>query len=324
MRDHFQRRRVVIATAGFVAAVVAGALTASRLGAQAPATQPAVPQWQTAAGGRMAFEVSSVKRNTAALDTSPPSSNVTLIQQGAHDNFTPAGGLFSVRNTPLIFYLVFAYKLTAYQQQSASSQLPKWAIADRFDIQARAAGNPSEDQLRLMMQTMLADRFKLAIHFEDRQLPAYAFVLSRAGKLGPQLQRHSDDPPCAAPSAKVPGGASSPAICDRFIGEMQPSGQLHMSARDETMANIADFSLVMGKLDRPVLDQTGLSGVFDFSIDFTPVLNGPPPSGATSQTDNSGPTFLEALRDQLGLKLESTIGPVEVLVIDHVEGPSPN
>jgi len=77
-----------------------------------------------------------------------------------------------------------------------------------------------------------------------------------------------------------------------------------------------------GPLSRPVLDQTGLSGTLDFVIEWTPEFNGPPPPNF--QPDPSGPTFLEALKEQLGLKLQPQTGPVDVLVIDHVEEPSPN
>ena len=90
------------------------------------------------------------------------------------------------------------------------------------------------------------------------------------------------------------------------------------------MGVIASTMSVMADLGRPVLDQTGLNGVFDFTLEWTPDINGPSPSSAAFQPDPSGPTFLEALKEQLGLKLDSQTGPVEVFVIDHIEMPSEN
>jgi bla regulator protein blaR1 len=97
-----------------------------------------------------------------------------------------------------------------------------------------------------------------------------------------------------------------------------------MGMRNVTTKLIATALGVMGNLDRPIFDQTGLSGNYDFVLKWTPEPNGPPPSGANVQSDQSGPTFLEALKEQLGIKLESQTGPVDVLVIDHVEQPSEN
>ena len=115
---------------------------------------------------------------------------------------------------------------------------------------------------------------------------------------------------------------------------MRPSapGLRRAAARDVTMESIASFLPVPGNLGRPVVDRTGLIGTFDFSLEWTPEfqsgdgskLNDPVPPGADFQRDQSGPTFVEALKEQLGLKLESTKGPVEVIVIDRVERPSAN
>ncbi len=92
-----------------------------------------------------------------------------------------------------------------------------------------------------------------------------------------------------------------------------------------TMEAIANtFSSRFFGVDRPILDKTGLTGKYDLVIDFVPQLNGPQPLGGDPQPDASGPTFLEALKEQLGLKLEPQTGPVDILVVDHAEEPSPN
>ena len=323
MRDHAEWRRFFLATAGVAALgvpFIAGLISAPRLRAQglpaqSPATQSsAVPQWQIAAGGKMAFEVASVKADKSDAN---PIANFPLTFVDDHPS---TGGRFSVVNFRLSSYIGFAYKLTPSQQQLVRPQLPKWATAESFDIEAKAQGNPSKDQMRLMMQSVLADRFKLAVHFETRQMPMFALVLEKPGKTGPQLKPHIDDPPCA--------GFTSPRVEDDGwntpcggLGASSISGRMRMGSRNLTMGQIADFLPVIGTLDRPVLDRTGLTGSFDLRIEFTPELNGAPPN---FQPDPSGPTFLEALQEQLGLKLVQQTGPVDVLIIDHVEEPSPN
>ncbi len=224
--------------------------------------------------------------------------------------------VFCLTDVPVSWYIGFAYKLNGGQSLSLQPQLPKWATTDHFDIEARAEGNPTKDQMRLMMQYVLADRFKLVVHTETRQLLVFALVPSKQGKTGPQLQPHSDDPPCASllPSAVFPFPCGVPT-------STPSGGQWTMGARNLTMAQIADYLSGPGDLDRPVVDRTGFSGKFDFHIEFVRQPNGP---DITPKADPSGPMFLEALRDQLGLNLESTTGPVDVLVIDHVEEPSPN
>jgi uncharacterized protein (TIGR03435 family) len=202
--------------------------------------------------------------------------------------------------------------------------MPKWVTMERFDIEARAHGNPTKDQMRLMMQALLSDRFKLAIHTETRQLPVFALVLAKPGKFGPQLRPHLDDPPCGpqltvGSTDTVAGGF--PTACGGIIPiEPNASGRMRLAARNVTLALTAATLRGYGNFDRPVIDQTGLNGTFDFYFEYALDLS---PS-AEVQGDTTGPTFLEALRDQLGLKLDSQTGPVDVIVLDHVEEPSPN
>jgi bla regulator protein BlaR1 len=344
MKEHLgaalsARKKILLATAGVVALavpVLAGVLTAPRLRAQAPAGQS--PKAQSleameAAGIKMEFDVASVKPNKSSdlqrYANFPMGGNAWL----------PTGGLFSTKNIPLVIYIAFAYDLTA---QSKLFGLPAWVSNDRFDIEARAQGNPTKDQMRLMVQSLLADRFKLVLHHEARQLPVYALVLSKEGKTGPQLQPHEDDGSCATAAATankppapgtpppVPLSAPSstsglqlpPLVCGSVFGGLPASapGRVRFGAKGITMPLLA--RALPGGLDRPVLDRTGLSGNFDFAIEFTPQIDGPLPPGSTP--DETGPTFMEALQEQLGLKLESQTGPVDVIVIDHVEQPSPN
>ena len=296
---------------------------------QAPATPSPVPQWQIDAGGKMEFDVASVKPNTAPMTAQTVHSNIPL---GPQDMFTPTGGLLSSTNWPLFQYMIFAYKLTPNQVQSVQTQLPKWATTTRYDIEARAAGNPTKDQYRLMMQALLADRFKLAIHFEAKQVPVYAVVLDKPGKFGPQFRQHPADSPCSTAAPTEQGAAPTqadgfPEICGAFVG-VQPSnaGRLKLGARNVPMAMIA-ATLSIPELtgaDRPVIDKTGLTGNYDIVIEYTPQINGPLPPGVNFQPDQSGPTFLEAMKEQLGLKLDKQTAPIDSVVVDHIEQPSEN
>jgi uncharacterized protein (TIGR03435 family) len=136
-----------------------------------------VPQWQTAAGGTMSFEVASVRQNKTGGKSS------MNVDPTNGDHFTPTGGLYVAKNIPLAEFVAFAYKLTNRQLGTFESQVP-WSLNDLFDIEARADGNPTKDQYRLMMQSLLADRFKMAIHFETREVPVYALVLAKSGDSG--------------------------------------------------------------------------------------------------------------------------------------------
>jgi uncharacterized protein (TIGR03435 family) len=233
-------------------------------------------------------------------------------------------------NFPLIAYIEFAYKITENQEQFLLPQIPKWAITDRFDIQAKAQGNPTKDQMRLMMQTLLADRFKLIVHYEVRQLPVLALIMEVPGKLGPLLQQHIDDSPCPT-VFRIPSPApgSPPVVLDRRFPatcggllDMAPSapGRFRTGARNVSMDLIAN-SIPGGSsgVNLPVLNRTGLAGNFDFALEFTPRNDGVSVPPANFSADSAGPTFMEALRDQLGMKLEAQQGPVDVFVVDNVE-----
>jgi uncharacterized protein (TIGR03435 family) len=241
---------------------------------------------------------------------------------------------------PLAVYVAFAYKLDNTQMRAVLAQMPNWTRQTFFDIEARPAGTDlTRDQVRLMMQSLLADRFKLAVHFETRDGPAFALVLAKTGKLGSQMRNYPDGFRCSdapmgvgrgGPAAVVPtvDGGRFPASCGQISG-MTPTapGLLRQGGRDVSMESIAAWISTLGGLDRPLIDRTGLIGMFDVSVESEVPL---PPAGdtgavpAAQPTSSLGADFLDALNDQLGLKLQSIIAPVAMLVIDHVEQPSPN
>ena len=280
------------------------------------------PAWMAAAGGHMEFDVASVKPDSADLSDSKTNTNIPL---GPMDSFTPTGGLFQATNIPLLNYIIFAYKLTSTQVQSVQTQLPKWASTNHYDIEAHAAGNPAKDQYRLMMQALLTNRFKLALHYETKQVPVMALELDKPGKLGPHIQVHPDNAPACssapAPGATVDGGF--PQQCGVIgLGQSSTPGRLSVGARNIPLTMLTNLlgSQPIININKPVVDKTGIAGNVDFIFEFSPEL----PPGANFQADPDGPTFLEALKDQMGMKLESATAPVDSVVIDHIEEPSAN
>ncbi len=287
------------------------------------ASTAGVPEWQAAAGGKMAFEVASVKHDQGEFR--PP--NFPL---DPGDAYRPVGGRFAA-DFPLATYITFAYKLSLApdQRQAMLAHLPEWVSTDRFDIQARAEGNPTKDQMRLMVQSLLADRFKLAVHFETQVGPAFALLLVKPDKTGPKLRPHSEGVPCEAtppsngPMPPARDGQTFPPVCDTYMMMISITGA-KAGSRNTTMPVLAGALPGIGRLDHPVVDQTGLSGRYDFSIEFMPEANRPAAPSPDTPADPQGPSFLDALREQLGLKLQSTKAPLQILVVDHVERPSAN
>ena len=279
----------------------------------------------------MAFEVASVKPATR-----PRTPNFPLDPGDAK---TP-GGRFSA-SADLGAYIQFAYKLGLdLEMEKQFSKLPKSLGSDFYDIEARAPGNPTKDQMRLMMQSLLADRFKLALHFETQEGSVLALTLAEPGKTGPKLRPHSEGPSCSDSfEMSTLGEISSakdvfPPNCQTFLGRTQPNGATLMGSRNTTMPSLANgiygAGNMAGEVDKPVIDRTGLVGRFDFTIEYMPdpsrnrFVGLSQPKGDAGPPDSQGPTFLEALRKQLGLKLVSAKGPIRRLVIDHIERPFAN
>jgi uncharacterized protein (TIGR03435 family) len=210
---------------------------------------------------------------------------------------------FKTINVTLSEMISFAYGVHTKQVIGA----PAWAATDKFDIDAKPDGEgaPNDKQWKGMLQKLIVDRYKFTFHGDKRELSVY--VLSVA-KTGPKVTKSEGDP------NGLPGLF--------FRGRL---GDLHV-----TNANMADFAGLMQQavLDRPVLDQTGLTGRWDFTLDWTPddsQFSGmgakiPPPTDGANQP----PALYTAIQEQIGLKLDATKAPAEVLVIDHVEKPSDN
>ncbi len=302
-------------------------------GQPVPGQAAPVADWEAAAGGKMSFDVASIKPD----NSNDPQTTTSSFPLGPGNVYATTGGRFCATNFPLLAYIVFAYKVT--DPTHTLTGVPDWAGRENFDIVANGPSSATKDQMRLMMQSLLAERFKLTVHKETQQKPGYELVVAKPGKLGPQLQVYLDEGKCAAsangaslngpatpPAAPAPPSSSSgtqlpPIPCGGILG-LPPSaqGSFRLGAKNIPLALLAK-SITNGLtgIDRPVVDHTGLTGNFDFSLEFSP-----PSQSPDTPADESGPSFLQALQDQLGLKLNTTTVPVNVLVLDHIEQPSQN
>lgn len=285
--------------------------------------QSATADWEKAAGGEVSFDVASVK-------PSPINAPFSDASFPLDDSDQSPGKLahFSA-NVPLFVYISFAYKLPAYENSSLLSQLPKWANADRFDtqarqrfeIEARAELPSTKDQMRLMMQSLLADRFKLRVHWETRQVPSFDLVLIKPGKTGPQLQPHNDKIPCEPYKPAASGYDYIPGQPLAFCGKLESywgSRNIREAGRKITMSQLAQA--MSTSFGRPVLDKTGLQGAFDIDLNY----QRDPSEWDARGIDDFRAALIAGFHDQLGLKLESSKAADDVLIIDHVEEPSPN
>jgi uncharacterized protein (TIGR03435 family) len=271
-------------------------------------------------GGERAFDVASVKLATG--DFRPP-----LFALDNGDAFAATGGRFFAQ-FPLITYIGFAWKIrpTREQHEAMLANLPKWITTDRYEIEARAAGNPTKDQMRLMVQSLLAERFHLALHLETREAAIFTLTLAKPGRPGPKLRPHSEGPAC---DAAVDPAVVFPPICDVQGLRLQPGRMALAGSRNSTLDVIASSLPGLGALGRPVVNQTGLDGKYDFTLEWFDEAGAFPrrttgPGAQDVAPEPQGPGFLAAFCDQLGLKLESSKGPVQFMVIDHVERPSDN
>jgi uncharacterized protein (TIGR03435 family) len=209
--------------------------------------------------------------------------------------------------------ILFAYDL----QRPYLIDLPGWAENERFDIVARAGGvaqTPSAggNVEWLMLRKLLEDRFKLTAHAETREMQGYALVMARRdGRLGPQLRRSQVDCTSTPPVPPAAKGGGQPQCARR-------NGPGFTAAVGQPISAFLFF--LVGQVQRAVIDRTGLTGTWDIELTFSTDGTAAP---ATTPQD-SGPSLFTALQEQLGLRLEPSIGPVQVLVIDRIERPTEN
>jgi len=213
----------------------------------------------------------------------------------------PGGERYLASNMPLKSLIMTAYRLQADQVLGG----PSWMETDIYDMNAKAEKPSTIEELHLMLQDLLTDRFKLRFHHEARELPIYALLVDKGG-----------------PKLKANEGQSAG---DPWIDNTFEQLKMTMHAKFAPMDFFAwRLSMVM---DRHVIDQTKLAGGYDFDLAFTRELPAGAAPGALfngAPVDTSTPTIFDAIRQQLGLKLERQKGLVDMIVIDHVEKPTAN
>jgi len=293
----------------------------------------------------LAFDVASVrpsKPDTPQHTNVPLDSGYVYGSIGADDAHSAAGGYLVVTHQALWRYIAFAYKLSATQELSLrfsfysgvpKSGAPFWvtgsfdAAPEFFDISARAPADTSIDQMRLMMQALLADRFHLVLHFQTADAPAFALTLVHPGITGPALRPHPQSDSCAGP-VPAPAVDDLPPVCGviAHLPSSIPGQHCGGPANQHCAGQAIPLSLFatsmptmtgLAAIPRPVVDRTGLSGLYDFTLhwNWTP---------AGVETGDNTAAFYEALKAQLGLQLKPSHTPINFLIVDHVEHPSEN
>lgn len=247
---------------------------------------------------------SAGRSQTAASQAAAPASKPLVFEvasvrpskeaQGYGFGFTPDG--FRAKSVQLKSIIQFAYGQFHDEQWSRT---PSWLESTGYDIEAKFNPadfkDPTDDQRRAMLQALLADRFKLVVHHETRETPEYALVVAKGG---PKLRE--------ADAAKYMRDDSNHLYCRAGLTNF----------RQCTMAEFAIDAAIVG-IDRIVVDRTGLTGRYDFELIYSR-------QSAAGTPPDASPDIFTALQEQIGLKLEPIKGPLDIIVIDHVEKPSEN
>jgi len=256
------------------------------------------------------------KYEVATIKPSPSSSDGRMMMM-----FNPDG--VSISGVPLQMIVREAFRVEDDRIVGA----PGWVKKNRYDIQAKVAAEDAPkleklkiDQRQSMLLPLLEERFNLKYHHETRELPSYALVVAKGG---PKMKTSE------VPDVPKPGDPPSPDSGQkRFMRMMGPG---HVEAEGSNMQGLTQ--ILSQQLGRTVVDKTGLSGNYDYTLNWTPDNAPPPmpgggPEGGPPRNDGgnneAGPSLLTALQEQLGLKLESEKGEVDVIVIDHIDLPSEN
>jgi uncharacterized protein (TIGR03435 family) len=265
--------------------------------------QTAPPPTPPAQTRELAFDVVSIRPTKIASDRSVAA-------------FTPGGDGLTIRNMTPQEIIEFAY---SFHRSELVSGLPQWATTQKYDIDAKLAGediaafrNLNQDQRRQMLQTVLANRFNLKLHHLPKQLPVFALVIAKGG---------------AKLKQAVPGDTYSNGTRLQDGTPAGPGTLIGLTGQDVPIATLAQ---VLSRLDlgREVLDRTGLTGKYDFTLQCSPtyamrpVINGQ--MQPLSAEEEALPDIFTALQEQLGLKLEPTRGTVDSLDVDHIETPAAN
>jgi uncharacterized protein (TIGR03435 family) len=324
-----------------------------------------------------AFAFAVIPLLSQTPETKKPTFEVTSVKRGAAGagfrGGGPRGNSLTLSNMPLRLLVQMAYQRTAVQGPGVQLQVfgaPSWMDSELYDVQAKAdcsAGPIPREQMQLMIQSLLEERFQLKAHFETRELPIYNLLVVKDGKLKPSEDQTAPFPQLTGPTLCSPQSAdafplagprgapfdpSKPGNLPRgaMMMMVNPTTGMTMNATSAPIANLVN--MLQGQAGRPIIDKTGLKGLFDFKLNFSmeglpsqgalggflgPGPGGPGagglvggpgggagPSTAPNSASEPVPSLFTAVQEQLGLKLEPTKGPVDVLVIDSVQKPTEN
>lgn len=283
----------------------------------APPEQAPTP---TATATPLAFDAVSVK-------PAPPGT-LPIVPPFMRDKGVPIRGLQTMA-APVWMTIAYAYHMQMSEAQAAVRKLPDWVRNRSYTETFRVEGEPTRDQVREMMRTMLADRFGLQIHEFVREGTVNKLVMSKPGVLGPNLKPHPEGASCstqqAASVGKPPDSSAPPIARCGLTFYYLPGGVLHLGITDTTLADAARTLAGLGRSgleSRPLLDATGLTGKYDLTLEFHPdsstsLLN-------PEAEDEAAPTLTVALKQQLGMRVETGPGPVRMVIIDHISEPTPD
>lgn len=313
-----RRKKLLLGVTGFlVLAVPLGiGLAHGKMAQENGSRSEALSQTEHADASTTKFEVASIKQDKSGA-------------RGVQFMLRP--GRFTATNIPIRMVIKFAYSLQSNDQLTGG---PGWINSDKYDIEGKEfdsfaesmKGRPLEEvaeHIRRMVQSMLADRFNLKVHQETKELPVYALVVANHG---PKLTESKLPPP--SPMGGSPAARRGPGGGEGF----RMMGLGHLEGRAVTIHFLAD--VLTQQLGRLVVDDTGLKGQYAFTLNWTPdqeeraifmqAGGGNPGMDRPGPVKPSGPSIFTAVQEQLGLKLKAERKPVEVLVIDHIDRPSPN
>jgi uncharacterized protein (TIGR03435 family) len=258
------------------------------------------------APAKLEFEVATVKPAAPPAVAAPPGGGPRPGQQGGGPG-TAEPERVRYRAMTVQSLLMIAYSMPVNQVMG-----PSWIESDRYDIVAKVAPGTTKGQVSVMLQNLLADRFMLVVHRETSEFPVYELVV---GKGGSKLKPHVEDP--SAPQLgigefKQQKDGKPIAALGESVGILLPPGKWSYAAIRQKLEGTSSLvNLLSRELGRPVIDKTGLTGEYDWNLEFRdqrPMRQGPP--------DSDAPEISVAVEEQLGLKLESKKGPVEILVVD--------
>jgi uncharacterized protein (TIGR03435 family) len=260
------------------------------------------------AAPRLEFEVASIKQSTPP----PGGHGMNVGSRGGPGTADPTQINYS--NMTLKLLIMTAYDVKSYQVTA-----PGWAAdGQRFNIAAKVPEGASKEDLRAMLRNLLAGRFQMQAYLEKKEMQAFGLIVAKGGA----KMKLSEETPSA------PNGSAPPAGPPKFDKDGFPivsgngmiletqNGRSRLAAKQASIAQICNFLGI--QYARPVIDQTGLTGKYDYHLEFAPE-NAPPNAEGAAASGDPAPTLLMAIQDQLGLKLEAKKLPVDIVIVDRIE-----